>query len=114
MFVSTHCLYVINRSTVFIDPGMQGVLIHTYIPGGLRYRFIRFSEKIGCPYQEFLKLAAEALVGYLRLELGEVGAGIRQPSVNCSADALLTFVLALGIDPTSLPDNWTCLCQQEG
>lgn len=78
------------------------------------YRFIRFSEKIGCPYQEFRQLAAETLVGYLRLELGEVGAGRRLPSVNCSADALLTFVLALGIDPASLPDNWTCLCQQEG
>lgn len=77
------------------------------------YRFIRFSEKIGCPYQEFRRLAAEALVSYLRLELGEVGTGIRLPSVNCSADALLTFVLTLGLDPASLPDNWTCLCQQD-
>ncbi|MDP1558657.1 MAG: hypothetical protein Q8K59_06350 [Nitrosomonas sp.] len=46
LFVSAHCLYVINRSTVFTDPGMQGVFIHANIPGSLGYRFIRFSGQL--------------------------------------------------------------------
>jgi hypothetical protein len=76
------------------------------------YRFVRFSATIGCPHEAFRRTAAEALLCYLHLELDEVGSGKRSPSINCSAEALLTFAIALGIDPASLPDNWTCLCEK--
>jgi len=76
------------------------------------YRFVRFSEKIGCPYEQFQLIAAETLMAYLRLELDEVISGKRSPSINCSADALLTFAIAMGLDPSNLPDNWACLCEK--
>ena len=76
------------------------------------YRFVRFSDTIGQPYGEFRLAAAKALLCYLRLELEEVGSGRRSPSINCSADALLTFALAMGIDPSELPESWPCLCEQ--
>lgn len=76
------------------------------------YRFVRFSDKIGHPYGEFRAAAAKALMRYLRLELDEVSAGRRAPSINCSAEALLTFALAMGVDSAELPDSWPCLCEQ--
>jgi hypothetical protein len=78
------------------------------------YRFVRFSDKIGAPYGEFRRIASEALVAYLRQELAEVEPGLRPPSINCSAAALLTFVLAMSIDLARLPDNWRYLCEKEG
>ena len=78
------------------------------------YRFVRFSDKIGSPYGAFRVVVVDALLHYLRLELHEVGSGKRSSSINCSADALLTFALAMGIEPVDLPDNWTCLCEQGG
>lgn len=75
------------------------------------YRFVRFSEKIGCPCEEFRATAAEALLCYLRLERAEVDAGAREPSINCSAEALLTFALAMGIAPAALPERWAGLCE---
>ena len=75
------------------------------------YRFVRFSEKIGRPHEEFRATAAEALLGYLRLERVEVDAGTREPSINCSAEALLTFALALGVEPAALPEHWPGLCE---
>jgi hypothetical protein len=76
------------------------------------YRFVRFSEKIGRPYEQFQRIATETLLCYLRLELDEVGSGKRSPSINCSADALLTFAIAMGLDQSGLPDNWACLCEK--
>jgi hypothetical protein len=76
------------------------------------YRFVRFIEKIGWPYEEFRRTAAVSLLHYLWLELDEVSSGKRSPSINCSADALLTFALAMDIDPVNLPDNWSFLCEK--
>ncbi len=75
------------------------------------YRFVRFSEKIGCPCEEFRATAAEALLRYLSQERLEVDAGTRAPSINCSAEALLTFTLAMGIEPAALPEHWAGLCE---
>jgi len=77
------------------------------------YRFVRFCDKIGHAYGEFRLIVAEALLRYLCLELDEVGSGKRSPSINCSADALLTFALAMGIDSATLPEKWSCLCEKE-
>lgn len=74
------------------------------------YRFVRFSDSIDEPYGKFRLKAVEALVGYLRLELDEVADGARAPSVNCTAEALLTFALAMGLDPTRMPAGWERLC----
>ena len=76
------------------------------------YRFVRFCQKIGCPHEQFQLIAAETLLDYLRLELDEVNSGKRSPSINCSAEALLTFAIAMGLDPSNLPDNWSCLCEK--
>ena len=75
------------------------------------YRFVRFSEKIGCPCEEFRATAVEALLRYLSQERLEVDAGTREPSINCSAEALLTFALAMGIEPAALPEHWAGLCE---
>ena len=75
------------------------------------YRFVRFSEKTGCPCEEFRATAAEALLRYLSQERLEVDAGTRAPSINCSAEALLTFALAMGIEPAALPEHWAGLCE---
>jgi hypothetical protein len=76
------------------------------------YRFVRFSARIGCPHDAFRRTAAEALLCYLRQELDEVQSGKRSPSINCSSEALLTFAIALGLDPAILPDNWISLCEK--
>ncbi|WP_310600204.1 hypothetical protein [Desulfobulbus sp.] len=78
------------------------------------YRLVRFCHKTGRSYEEFRLLAAAALLGYLRLEAAEVATGEHVPSINCSADALLTFALAMGIDQAALPAGWTGLCEQNG
>ena len=75
------------------------------------YRFVRFAEQIGCPCEEFRATAAEALLRYLSQERLEVDAGTREPSINCSAEALLTFALAMGIEQAALPEHWAGLCE---
>jgi len=76
-------------------------------------RLVRFCHRTGRASESFRLEAAEALRGYLRLELAEVGRGERKPSINCSAEALLNFALALGIEPTSLPAGWAGLCEKD-
>jgi len=75
------------------------------------YRFARFSEKIGAPYEEFQASAAQALLTFLQQELADVRSGNRTSSVNCSAEALVTFALALGTDLTAQSDDWASLCE---
>ncbi len=75
------------------------------------YRFARFSEKIGVPYEEFQASAAQALLTFLQQELADVRSGTRTSSVNCSAEALVTFALALGTDLTAQSDDWASLCE---
>lgn len=77
------------------------------------YRYARFCERICCGVDVFQQQAARALSHYLQVELGEVGAGQRQASINCTAEALLTFALSLGISPTALPMGWEQLCEQQ-
>ncbi|MDD2464183.1 MAG: hypothetical protein PHI97_09315 [Desulfobulbus sp.] len=76
------------------------------------YRYARFCERIPCGVDVLQTQAAQALAGYLRVEQQEVLAGARKPSINCTAEALLTFVLALELDPASLPQGWEALCEQ--
>ncbi len=75
------------------------------------YRFARFSEKIGAPYGEFRANAAQALLVFLQQELEDVRSGTRTSSINCSAEALVTFTLALGCELAALPGDWACLCE---
>lgn len=77
-------------------------------------RFVRFCHKTGRPDEAFRQIAATALAEYLRLELTEVDAGEREPSINCSAETLLNFALAMGIAPAALPGGWTGLCGKDG
>lgn len=76
------------------------------------YRFVRFSDKTGVPYEAFRQTAAQALLAYLCQELGEVRQGIASPSINCTAVHLETFALALGLDLGQLPAGWPMLCEQ--
>ena len=76
------------------------------------YRLARFSNTIHCSVEDFRALAAKALLTYLRQELEEVCCGKRAPSVNCSAEALNTFAITLGIDLTTLSGDWTRLCEK--
>lgn len=78
------------------------------------YRFVRFSDKISLPYEEFRQTAARELILYLCQELEEVRQGIASPSINCTAAHLETFALALGLDQRQLPAGWALLCEQEG
>jgi hypothetical protein len=48
---------------------------------------------------------------YLEVEQAERGAGTRRSPINCSADVLLTFALALGMAAHSLPQGWRELCE---
>jgi len=75
------------------------------------YRFARFSEKIGTPYEAFRASAAQALLTFLQQELEDVRSGTRTSSINCSAEALVTFALALGCDLAALSGDWVCLCE---
>jgi hypothetical protein len=76
------------------------------------YRFARFSEKIGCPYEDFRATAAQALLTFLQQELEDVRSGTRSSSVNCSTEALVSFALTLGTDMTALSGEWACLCEK--
>ena len=75
------------------------------------YRYVRFCERIPHSVEAFQQAAAKALLEYLRLELAELKAGTHQASINCTAEALLTFALALGLVATSLPQGWEALCE---
>ena len=77
------------------------------------YRYDRFCARSGWGDQAFRLLALKALTRYLELEQGEVCSGTRTPSINCTAEALLTFVLALGGNPDSLPPGWERLCEEQ-
>lgn len=78
------------------------------------YRFVRFSETIGLSVAEFRDQSAAALLRYLQIT-GEEGMGNNDtPAVNCLAETLLSFVIALGLDEAQLPENWPCLCEQHG
>lgn len=76
------------------------------------YRFVRFSDRVGCAYDDFRVEAAYLLLAYLRQEKEEVEAGKRLPSCNCTAEALLAFAFDLGIVPTFLPTDWQILCEK--
>lgn len=76
------------------------------------YRFVRFSDKIGCPYEEFRAIVSQALMLYLQQEMVEVCAGERSSSINCTTEALLSFAHTLGINPEEFPDGWACLCEK--
>nr|WP_321466539.1 hypothetical protein [uncultured Desulfobulbus sp.] len=76
------------------------------------YRYARFCEQIQMECETFRAQAAQALLGYVQLEQGEVQAGGRRPTINCTADALMTFALALGLDAAALPASWEELCEQ--
>jgi len=79
------------------------------------YRFARFSEAIASPIEDiegFRAIAARALLTFLLQELADVRAGARPSSINCSTEALVAFVHTLGMDSTSLPDDWQQLCEQ--
>lgn len=75
------------------------------------YRYARFCERISHSAHAVQQLAAQALVDYLALEQGEMEAGTRTSSINCTAEALLTFALALGLEAASLPQGWETLCE---
>lgn len=76
------------------------------------YRFARFCAKESLELESFRIRVGHALTGYLEIELAEVGAGARRPSVNCTAEALRTFAQALDVDAASLPQGWEGLCEQ--
>ena len=76
------------------------------------YRFARFSDMIGCPYEEFRETTAQALMLYLQQELDDVCSEKRSSSINCTTEAMLSFAHTLGIDPVELPDDWACLCEK--
>ena len=78
------------------------------------YRFARFSEKIGCPFEAFRAIAAKALMTYLHQELNDVRSGKRVSSLNCTTEALITFAYALGIDPKLQSSAWDGLCEKSG
>ena len=77
------------------------------------YRFARFSEAIASPIENFRMIAAHALLTFLQQELEDVRSGARPSSINCSTEALVAFVHTLGMDPTTLPDDWHQLCEQD-
>ena len=76
------------------------------------YRFVRFSDTIGCPYEEFRETAAQALMLYLQQELDEVCSGKRSSSINCTTEAMVSFAHALGIDPAELPLGLASICEK--
>ncbi len=76
------------------------------------YRYVRFCERIHSTRGNVLRTqVSQALIGYLVLELAEVRAGARTPSVNCTVEALETFAITLGLDGVSLPQGWETLCE---
>ena len=76
------------------------------------YRFARFSDTLGCPYEDFRAIAAQALILYLEQEVVDVCCG-RAPSINCTTDAMVSFAHTLGLDPAELPAGWACLCEKK-
>lgn len=75
------------------------------------YRFARFSDQVGCQYEDFRVIAAQALLLYLQQELDEVCSGNRASSINCTTEAMVSFVHTLGVDPAELPHGWAGLCE---
>ena len=75
------------------------------------YRFARFSDSIGSPYEDFRTIAAQTLILYLQQEVVDVCGG-RASSINCTTDAMLSFAHTLGLDPAELPGGWACLCEK--
>ncbi len=75
-------------------------------------RFTRFSAATGNSFHDFRIKIGKMLISYLQQEVEDIHSGKRISSINCTVEALSTFVDTLGIDLTALPGDWACLCQE--
>jgi len=60
-----------------------------------------------------LERIAQALHEFLAGELDDVTSGRRRSCLNCCAEELAGFALALGLEPDALPAGWRELCVSE-
>jgi hypothetical protein len=74
-------------------------------------RLQQLCQRISRQCPGFEDRVADALVGYLAIEVEEVLTGCRRSSVNCSAREMEGFCRDLGLDPSSLPAGWRGLCR---
>ncbi len=73
-------------------------------------RLARFCE---CEQLEIEGLRGQiivALKNFMLLEVAEIRAGIRCSSVNCSAQALSSWLDNLGLESEELPTGWQNIC----
>lgn len=97
-----------------LDPGNRDLGLYRG-PARTIYNWHRLQNlcrriKRDCP--GFCETVAEALVSFIQQEMEDVQSKGRSSSVNCSASELQSFMSELRVDPESLPEEWTLLCQE--
>ncbi len=63
-----------------------------------------------CP--EFKDSVSQALLSFIEREYQDTQLSLCTSSVNCTADALISFCDELSMDVSGLPDGWSCLCKK--
>lgn len=77
------------------------------------HRWVRFCERENRDVAVHRQDVATALIAFLAIETADVASGRKPSSVNCSATELATFIEALGLVPSRLPDGWQGVCAKE-
>ena len=75
-------------------------------------RLQNFCRRIGRECRGFDKTVSQALLSFLEREYEDTRSAQRASSVNCSAEDIQLFCRELCLDPTSLPQGWSCLCNK--
>lgn len=72
-------------------------------------RLEKFCQREGLATADLRRETREALLAFLERETAEVEAKMRAPSINCSAQEVITFAEELGLSLTGLA-GWRVLC----
>lgn len=73
-------------------------------------RLVRFCERDRRDVGVHRQAAAAALYAFLAVETKASAAGRTPSAVDCTADELAAFALALGLKPETLPGGWEKTC----
>lgn len=97
-----------------LDPRNRDLRIYRGLARSMvNWRRLRnFCSRISRECPGFQEQVARALLDFLDNELREVRAGGRASSLNCTAWDLEAFCRELGLEVSSLPQGWACLCPE--
>ena len=76
------------------------------------HRLQSFCHRINRQCPEFKETVSQALLSFVEREFEDTQKSLRPPSVNCTAEDIISFCEELRTDVSRLPDGWLCLCKE--